>query len=348
MEPMRRCGVVVSPLSPSGSSSDVADWLSRHLPEMWSGEAAAAARDTGLDASSLLKMNEEEAARALGVSIFGRKRKLSLLLADAKAARQPSSSADPASAALRDARVKPDGCERVKPCDSAAGSSSADAGSSFAHGAVGASRTALTAAAPPGAVGASRTAPTAAAPPGSRDEPALDAAACDAQLHDETYALGLVRWVGGKLQDLLSKPEHAAWATAGLRAARLQELSGLREHSDDLPGVSVVVVGNTGAGKSTLLNGLLGEASILPTNGMRACTACLIEMRHEESDPARSPLYRAEVEFMTQAEWDKELADLLDDLTPNDGPVRPPASTRRPPRGRARRAAVLRRAVAFR
>ena len=31
----------------------------------------------------------------------------------------------------------------------------------------------------------------------------------------------------------------------------------------------VVVVGNTGAGKSTLLNALLGEASVLPTNGMR-------------------------------------------------------------------------------
>ena len=26
------------------------------------------------------------------------------------------------------------------------------------------------------------------------------------------------------------------------------------------------------------------------------------------------------VEFLTQAEWDKELPDLLDDLTPSDGP----------------------------
>jgi len=34
-----------------------------------------------------------------------------------------------------------------------------------------------------------------------------------------------------------------------------------------MPGCSVVTVGDTGAGKSTLLNAMLGETSVLPTNG---------------------------------------------------------------------------------
>ena len=38
--------------------------------------------------------------------------------------------------------------------------------------------------------------------------------------------------------------------------------------------------GTTGAGKSSMLNALLGEENILPTNGMRACTASVIEISH--------------------------------------------------------------------
>ena len=48
--------------------------------------------------------------------------------------------------------------------------------------------------------------------------------------------------------------------------------------------MSVVVVGNTGAGKSTLINSLLGEANVLPTNGMRACTAVLIHMSYPKPE----------------------------------------------------------------
>ena len=148
---------------------------------------------------------------------------------------------------------------------------------------------------------------------------ALDKAACDAQLQDECYALGLVKWVGGQLNTLLTAHDNAAWASAAVRQARLQNLQTLRAECE-LPGVSIVVVGNTGAGKSTLLNALLDETRVLPTNGMRACTASLIEMRHEATEPATQPLYRGEVEFLSRAEWEKELPDLLDDLTPTDGP----------------------------
>ena len=151
------------------------------------------------------------------------------------------------------------------------------------------------------------------------DKGALDKAACDAQLQDECYALGLVKWVGGQLNTLLTAHDNAAWASSAVRQARLQNLQTLRAECE-LPGVSIVVVGNTGAGKSTLLNALLDETRVLPTNGMRACTASLIEMRHEATEPATQPLYRGEVEFLSRAEWEKELPDLLDDLTPTDGP----------------------------
>ncbi|EOD32468.1 hypothetical protein EMIHUDRAFT_456065 [Emiliania huxleyi CCMP1516] len=128
--------------------------------------------------------------------------------------------------------------------------------------------------------------------------------ACEEQLRAECWALGTIKWCGDKLAKTLHSTD---WASAEVRSARLAELERRREEAA-LPGVSVVVVGNTGAGKR-----------VLPTNGMRACTAALIELRHEESEKA-APEYRGEVEFLSQAEWDKELTDLLDDLTPNDGP----------------------------
>ena len=132
----------------------------------------------------------------------------------------------------------------------------------------------------------------------------LTATCAGSHASDECHALGLTRWAGENLHKLLTAPENAAWASKAVKEARLGSLQALRAECE-LPGVSIVVVGNTGAGKSTLLNALLDETRVLPTNGMRACTASLIEMRHEASDPARDPLYRGEVEFLTQAEWDK-------------------------------------------
>ena len=106
---------------------------------------------------------------------------------------------------------------------------------------------------------------------GAAEDLAVNKAACDAQLQDECYALGLVKWVGGQLNTLLTAHDNAAWASSAVRQARLQNLQTLRAECE-LPGVSIVVVGNTGAGKSTLLNALLDETRVLPTNGMRACT----------------------------------------------------------------------------
>lgn len=78
----------------------------------------------------------------------------------------------------------------------------------------------------------------------------------------------------------------------------------------------IAVAGGTGAGKSSLINAVLDEEKLLPTNGMRACTAVITEVSWNDiEDPEQA--YRAEVEFVSPDEWDSELklmyAEILDD-----------------------------------
>lgn len=75
-----------------------------------------------------------------------------------------------------------------------------------------------------------------------------------------------------------------------------------------MPGCSVVTVGDTGAGKSTLLNALLGETNVLPTNGMRACTAAIIEMQYNKEEEGKP--YLGEVEFVSKEDWDEEFTQV--------------------------------------
>lgn len=74
--------------------------------------------------------------------------------------------------------------------------------------------------------------------------------------------------------------------------------------------------GDTGAGKSSMLNALLGEQQIVPTNGMRACTAAIIELR---ANTAEQPGYSGEVEFVSREAWAKDEAELWKQLTNEDG-----------------------------
>jgi septin family protein len=83
--------------------------------------------------------------------------------------------------------------------------------------------------------------------------------------------------------------------------------------------MTVVVVGNTGQGKSTMLNSLIGERNVLPTNGMRACTAALVELTYLRREREDQVAYVGEVEFISVESWEQELDVLFEELTQQDG-----------------------------
>ncbi|KAK9844653.1 hypothetical protein WJX74_005184 [Apatococcus lobatus] len=103
---------------------------------------------------------------------------------------------------------------------------------------------------------------------------------------------------------LASKERAVAWAT------EINKLCAQLSRPKTLIGV----FGTTGAGKSSMLNALLGEENILPTNGMRACTACCIEISYDTRFG-----YYGEIEMMSMEEWQAQLINLWDDLTDEDG-----------------------------
>lgn len=87
----------------------------------------------------------------------------------------------------------------------------------------------------------------------------------------------------------------------------------------------VGVVGNTGAGKSSVINALLDEERLVPTNCMRACTAVVTEMSWNDSTDASSK-YRAEIEFVARADWEKEVATLMKEFLTENGTLQREAS----------------------
>lgn len=66
---------------------------------------------------------------------------------------------------------------------------------------------------------------------------------------------------------------------------------------------TVAIVGSTGAGKTSFINAVIDEESLLPTNCMRACTATITEISF---NTGRSR-YRADIEFLSRADWRDEL-----------------------------------------
>lgn len=77
------------------------------------------------------------------------------------------------------------------------------------------------------------------------------------------------------------------------------------------------VVGNTGAGKSSVINAMLDEERLVPTNCMRACTAVVTEISYNSEEVP----YRAQIEFISSAEWERELKVLFQDLLDGNGQV---------------------------
>ncbi|KAG1833059.1 Dynamin family-domain-containing protein [Suillus variegatus] len=86
--------------------------------------------------------------------------------------------------------------------------------------------------------------------------------------------------------------------------------------SQGAPTTMIAVCGATGAGKSSILNAILDD-NIVPTSGMRACTAVVTEIAYHAA-----PTIDADVSFLSEAEWRAELAVLLDDLVDEDGNVK--------------------------
>ncbi|KAF2688782.1 hypothetical protein K458DRAFT_414486 [Lentithecium fluviatile CBS 122367] len=80
----------------------------------------------------------------------------------------------------------------------------------------------------------------------------------------------------------------------------------------------VGVVGNTGAGKSSVINAMLDEERLVPTNCMRACTAVVTELSWNDSNEPNHK-YRAEIEFIGRADWEKELKILLKEFLTENG-----------------------------
>ncbi|KAF8076309.1 hypothetical protein FPV67DRAFT_1664591 [Lyophyllum atratum] len=94
----------------------------------------------------------------------------------------------------------------------------------------------------------------------------------------------------------------------------LRELESLT--SQGSPTTLIAVCGATGAGKSSILNAILDD-NIVPTSGMRACTAVVTELAYHNK-----PTIDADVSFLSETEWREELAILLKDLVDEDGNVK--------------------------
>lgn len=92
----------------------------------------------------------------------------------------------------------------------------------------------------------------------------------------------------------------------------LATISRLKQQSKNTRTV-VAVVGETGAGKTSLINALLDEDKLLVTSGWRACTAVICEISYNENDDPQKA-YRAEIEFVSQEDWQHDLQILYGDI----------------------------------
>ncbi|EAA33384.2 hypothetical protein GE21DRAFT_6469 [Neurospora crassa] len=156
------------------------------------------------------------------------------------------------------------------------------------------------------------------------DEPRIDLQWLQELVNDSekrsVHVLERAVRVGVKALEGLKGPLEAAKNLEDTSAAQWLKLINDVQSRAKPTRTIVGVVGNTGAGKSSVISAVLDEERLLATNCMRACTASPTEISYNDSkDP--NELYRAEVEFITSAEWLKELQELYSDLLDGSGEV---------------------------
>lgn len=77
--------------------------------------------------------------------------------------------------------------------------------------------------------------------------------------------------------------------------------------------IYIGLIGGTGAGKTTLINALLRIKNLLPVSSIKACTAVVVEVSYNHSND-KNAVYRAEVEFASRDDWQKELEVIFGDI----------------------------------
>ena len=130
-------------------------------------------------------------------------------------------------------------------------------------------------------------------------------------------------------QDLESVVEASVTLLNNLKAPLVEKMDGAPDAQQWIQQIEILkkqavktktvigVVGNTGAGKSSVINAMLDEERLVPTNCMRACTAVVTEISYNYEDRP----YVAQIEFITLADWEKELNVLFQDLLDGEGKV---------------------------
>ncbi|KAJ7228734.1 hypothetical protein GGX14DRAFT_414563 [Mycena pura] len=93
-----------------------------------------------------------------------------------------------------------------------------------------------------------------------------------------------------------------------------RDITSLR--AQGVPSTLIAICGGTGAGKSSTLNAILDD-NIVPTSGMRACTAVVTEISYHQKKTID-----ADIDFLSEKEWKAELEILLGDLVDEDGTVK--------------------------